>query len=142
MTPSLSMSAYLFCASEFFSLTTFPVHMSFPFFFLHLDKFGSARFLYQSQCRDVCPEAFFHSSRKRCEPCPADCIICSSAYHCLHCSPGHQLRSGQCLPLECSAGKRCWWRHIRLFYMHNVTMENTLCLFCSRDAEQVGQHFE
>ncbi|XP_049434017.1 proprotein convertase subtilisin/kexin type 5b isoform X1 [Epinephelus fuscoguttatus] len=69
------------------------------------DKFGGPRYLYQSQCRDVCPEGFFSSSRKRCEHCPTDCIICSSAEHCLHCSPGHKLRNGQCVPLECSAGE-------------------------------------
>ncbi|KAK9523367.1 hypothetical protein VZT92_019778 [Zoarces viviparus] len=69
------------------------------------DKFEVARYLFQSQCRDVCPEGFFHSSRRRCEPCPADCIVCSSADHCLHCSTGHKLRSGQCVPLECSAGE-------------------------------------
>uniref|UniRef100_A0A8D3C3B0 Proprotein convertase subtilisin/kexin type 5b n=1 Tax=Scophthalmus maximus TaxID=52904 RepID=A0A8D3C3B0_SCOMX len=71
------------------------------------DKFGEARYFFQGQCRDVCPEGFFHSARSRCEPCPADCIICTAADHCLHCSQGHTPRNGRCVPLECSAGERC-----------------------------------
>uniref|UniRef100_A0A7N6B092 P/Homo B domain-containing protein n=1 Tax=Anabas testudineus TaxID=64144 RepID=A0A7N6B092_ANATE len=70
------------------------------------DRFGMARYLFQGQCRHVCPEGFFHSARSRCEPCPADCIMCTAADRCLHCSPGHKLRNGQCVPLECSAGER------------------------------------
>uniref|UniRef100_A0A8D3DY87 Proprotein convertase subtilisin/kexin type 5b n=1 Tax=Scophthalmus maximus TaxID=52904 RepID=A0A8D3DY87_SCOMX len=69
------------------------------------DKFGEARYFFQGQCRDVCPEGFFHSARSRCEPCPADCIICTAADHCLHCSQGHTPRNGRCVPLECSAGE-------------------------------------
>uniref|UniRef100_A0A3Q3MWA6 Proprotein convertase subtilisin/kexin type 5b n=1 Tax=Mastacembelus armatus TaxID=205130 RepID=A0A3Q3MWA6_9TELE len=69
------------------------------------DRFGVSRYLYQGQCRDVCPEGFFHSARRRCDPCPAHCIICTAADRCLHCSPGHKLRNGQCVPLECSAGE-------------------------------------
>ncbi|KAI4821159.1 hypothetical protein KUCAC02_029106, partial [Chaenocephalus aceratus] len=69
------------------------------------DKFNVARYLFHNQCRDVCPEGFFHSRWRRCEACPADCIICSSADHCLHCGPGHQLRDSKCVPLECSAGQ-------------------------------------
>ncbi|XP_076586661.1 proprotein convertase subtilisin/kexin type 5-like, partial [Chaetodon auriga] len=69
------------------------------------DKLGVARYLFHGQCRDVCPEGFFHSARKQCEPCPADCLICTAADHCLHCSPGHRLRNNQCVPLECTAGE-------------------------------------
>ncbi|KAL6114118.1 pcsk5 [Pungitius sinensis] len=69
------------------------------------DKFEVARYLFQSQCRDVCPEGFFHSSRSRCEPCPGNCLMCSSEDHCLHCSQGHKLRNGQCVPMECSTGE-------------------------------------
>ncbi|KAA8592193.1 hypothetical protein FQN60_017648 [Etheostoma spectabile] len=87
------------------------------------DKFGVARYLFQSQCRDVCPEGFFHSSRRLCEPCPADCIICSSADHCLHCSPGHKLRNGQCVALECSSGEV-------------ADAENEDCFPCDEGCEQ------
>ncbi|XP_010777410.1 proprotein convertase subtilisin/kexin type 5b isoform X2 [Notothenia coriiceps] len=69
------------------------------------DKFNVARYLFHNQCRDVCPEGFFHSRWRRCEACPAECIICLSADHCLHCGPGHQLRDSKCVPLECSAGQ-------------------------------------
>uniref|UniRef100_A0A8C4EH67 Proprotein convertase subtilisin/kexin type 5b n=1 Tax=Dicentrarchus labrax TaxID=13489 RepID=A0A8C4EH67_DICLA len=71
------------------------------------DRFGVARYFFQGQCRDVCPEGYFHSARKLCESCPTDCIICTAADHCLHCSSGHRLRNGRCVPLECSAGERC-----------------------------------
>nr|XP_020458069.1 proprotein convertase subtilisin/kexin type 5-like [Monopterus albus] len=69
------------------------------------DRFGVARYLYQSQCRAVCPEGFFHSARRRCEPCPAECIICTAAHHCLHCSQEYKLRNGQCERLKCSEGE-------------------------------------
>lgn len=102
--------AFLICASVLFvlhlSVKVFPIHISFSFFLLHLDKFGVARYLFQGECRDVCPESFFHSTRNLCEPCPADCIICGAAAYCLRCSPGHNLRNGQCIPLDCSAGER------------------------------------
>ncbi|CAB1456489.1 unnamed protein product [Pleuronectes platessa] len=69
------------------------------------DKFGETRYFFQGQCRDVCPEGFFHSVWKECEPCPEDCLICTAVNHCLHCSPGHKPRNGLCVPLECSAGE-------------------------------------
>ncbi|XP_078141236.1 proprotein convertase subtilisin/kexin type 5b isoform X1 [Centroberyx gerrardi] len=69
------------------------------------DKFGVDRYQYQGQCRDVCPEGFFHSWRRRCEPCPADCTVCTAADRCLHCGPGHNLRDERCVPLECGAGE-------------------------------------
>lgn len=75
-------------------------------FLPHSDKFGDPRYLFQGQCRDVCPEGFFHSKRKLCEPCSENCAICVAADRCLHCGPGHKLRNGQCIPLECSTGER------------------------------------
>ncbi|XP_071385584.1 proprotein convertase subtilisin/kexin type 5-like [Centroberyx affinis] len=69
------------------------------------DRFGVDRYQFQGQCRDVCPEGFFHSWRRRCEPCPADCTVCTAADHCLHCAPGHKLRDKRCIPLECGAGE-------------------------------------
>lgn len=75
------------------------------FHFSCSDKFGVARYLFQGQCRDVCPEGFFHSARKLCEPCPADCGACVAADRCLSCSPGHKLRDNQCVPLVCSEGE-------------------------------------
>ncbi|XP_061623990.1 proprotein convertase subtilisin/kexin type 5b isoform X1 [Phyllopteryx taeniolatus] len=65
------------------------------------DMFDVPRYLFGGQCRDVCPEAFFHSVYKRCEPCASDCVACASASRCLSCSPGHKLREEQCFPLEC-----------------------------------------
>uniref|UniRef100_A0A674NA07 Proprotein convertase subtilisin/kexin type 5b n=1 Tax=Takifugu rubripes TaxID=31033 RepID=A0A674NA07_TAKRU len=71
------------------------------------DKFGVARYLFQGQCRDVCPEGFFHSAGKSCDPCPADCGACAAADRCLSCSPGHKLRDNQCVPLVCRPPKFC-----------------------------------
>ena len=76
------------------------------FHFPRSDKFGVARYLFQGRCRDVCPEGFFHSARKRCEPCPAYCLVCVAADRCLSCSPGHKLRDRRCSPLVCSTGER------------------------------------
>uniref|UniRef100_A0AAQ6AG67 P/Homo B domain-containing protein n=1 Tax=Amphiprion ocellaris TaxID=80972 RepID=A0AAQ6AG67_AMPOC len=73
-------------------------------FLLYPDKFGDSRYLFKGQCLDVCPEGFFGSARKRCEPCAAECFICSAANLCLHCSPGYNLKNGLCIPLKCSAG--------------------------------------
>ncbi|KAM9823350.1 proprotein convertase subtilisin/kexin type 5-like [Syngnathus typhle] len=69
------------------------------------DMFDVSRYLFEKKCRDVCPEGFFHSERKRCEPCASDCLVCTSASRCLGCSPGHKLKQGQCFPLECSTGE-------------------------------------
>ncbi|KAM9360686.1 proprotein convertase subtilisin/kexin type 5-like [Symphorus nematophorus] len=87
------------------------------------DKFGVARYLFHHQCRDVCPEGFFHSARRRCEPCAAECIICTAEEHCLHCSPGHKLRNAHCVPLECSAGEV-------------ADAENEDCLHCDEGCKQ------
>uniref|UniRef100_A0A3P9MI74 Proprotein convertase subtilisin/kexin type 5b n=1 Tax=Oryzias latipes TaxID=8090 RepID=A0A3P9MI74_ORYLA len=69
------------------------------------DRFGVTRYLFQNQCREVCPEGFYQSARMRCDPCPADCTVCAAADHCLQCSPGHMLRHDHCVPLECSTGE-------------------------------------
>uniref|UniRef100_A0A673CQX7 P/Homo B domain-containing protein n=1 Tax=Sphaeramia orbicularis TaxID=375764 RepID=A0A673CQX7_9TELE len=69
------------------------------------DMLGVSRYLFEGQCREACPEGFFHSAWKRCEPCPADCLVCTAVFHCLRCSAGHMLRKGQCVPLECSTGE-------------------------------------
>lgn len=92
-----SLSTYLCCASKHF----------FVYLCLHLDRFGVTRYLFQNQCREVCPEGFFQSARMRCDPCPADCSVCAAADHCLQCSPGHKLRHDHCFQLECSTGERC-----------------------------------
>lgn len=68
------------------------------------DKFGVLRYLFQGQCRGACPEGFYHSKRNQCKPCSDHCAICLAEEHCLHCSPGHQLRKGKCVPLECGTG--------------------------------------
>uniref|UniRef100_A0A8C6U283 Proprotein convertase subtilisin/kexin type 5b n=1 Tax=Neogobius melanostomus TaxID=47308 RepID=A0A8C6U283_9GOBI len=69
------------------------------------DVHGVARYLFEGECRQSCPEGHFHSAWSRCEPCPDDCLTCSSALHCVHCGPRYRLRAGQCVPLQCSDGE-------------------------------------
>lgn len=72
------------------------------------DMFGVARYLFKGQCLDVCPEGLFQfegSEGRRCDVCPAHCIICTETDRCLQCSPGHKLRNGHCIPLHCSTGE-------------------------------------
>uniref|UniRef100_A0A3Q2FDF8 Proprotein convertase subtilisin/kexin type 5b n=1 Tax=Cyprinodon variegatus TaxID=28743 RepID=A0A3Q2FDF8_CYPVA len=66
------------------------------------DKFGVPRYLFQSQCREACPEGFFHSARMSCEPCPAECIVCAASDRCVQCSMGYTLKYGHCVKLECT----------------------------------------
>ncbi|KAM9742841.1 proprotein convertase subtilisin/kexin type 5b isoform 1-T1 [Menidia menidia] len=87
------------------------------------DTFGVARYLFQSQCRETCPEKFFHSGRMRCEACPEDCIICAAANHCLRCSPGHKLKDAHCVPLECDKDEVS-------------DAENEGCLHCDEGCEK------
>lgn len=101
--PVLCISIVCFLFQFLFSQNIFRTDF---LFLLHPDRFGMATYLFQGQCRHVCPEGLFHSARRRCEPCPADCVICIAADRCLDCSPGHKLRYGQCVPLECRAGER------------------------------------
>ncbi|KAG7223418.1 hypothetical protein INR49_015521 [Caranx melampygus] len=68
------------------------------------DKFDVVRYLFKGQCREVCPEGFFHS-RHQCEPCAAQCTTCTAADHCLHCNSGYEIRNGRCVPLKCSPGQ-------------------------------------
>ncbi|XP_035999655.1 proprotein convertase subtilisin/kexin type 5b isoform X2 [Fundulus heteroclitus] len=69
------------------------------------DRFDVPRYLFESQCREACPEGFFHSAGMRCEQCPAECISCVAAERCVQCSPGYKLKNSLCVQLECSTGK-------------------------------------
>ncbi|XP_030000063.1 proprotein convertase subtilisin/kexin type 5-like [Sphaeramia orbicularis] len=96
------------------------------------DMLGVSRYLFEGQCREACPEGFFHSAWKRCEPCPADCLVCTAVFHCLRCSAGHMLRKGQCVPLECSTGE-------------TADAEKKDCLPCDEGCKQCkhrGTHHE
>uniref|UniRef100_A0A8B9LCK8 Proprotein convertase subtilisin/kexin type 5 n=1 Tax=Astyanax mexicanus TaxID=7994 RepID=A0A8B9LCK8_ASTMX len=65
------------------------------------DKFGVERYLFEKQCRDRCPEKHFPSSGNVCEPCPPNCLVCSSGSRCLHCAASHYHKDGTCIKLEC-----------------------------------------
>ncbi|XP_063753552.1 proprotein convertase subtilisin/kexin type 5-like [Eleginops maclovinus] len=124
---------------NFYSTTTFFT------FVVPLDKFQVARYLFYNQCRDVCPEGFFHSKWKRCEACPAECIICSSTEHCLQCSPGHQLRNNKCVPLECNAGQvadadaeDCVPCNMGCKQCERKDSRDEVCLKCEDDFYQLG----
>uniref|UniRef100_A0A3Q2P1X4 SPC3 n=1 Tax=Fundulus heteroclitus TaxID=8078 RepID=A0A3Q2P1X4_FUNHE len=69
------------------------------------DKFGLERYLHQGLCLDACPEAFYHTSKRTCEPCSENCRLCSSPNHCLQCNSSYYVSDGRCLKLECGEGE-------------------------------------
>ncbi|KAJ3604400.1 hypothetical protein NHX12_029141 [Muraenolepis orangiensis] len=69
------------------------------------DKFGIQHYLLQGECRASCPGGTFHSRGARCEPCAADCTLCTGPELCLRCRPGLSPRGGRCLPLLCGDGE-------------------------------------
>uniref|UniRef100_A0AAV2MQD7 P/Homo B domain-containing protein n=1 Tax=Knipowitschia caucasica TaxID=637954 RepID=A0AAV2MQD7_KNICA len=113
------------------------------------DAHGVERFLFEGQCRLSCPEGHFHSLLRRCELCPEHCSSCASALLCVHCGPGHRLRAGHCVPLQCSQGevadsrseacvpcdegcKEC--RHKD----EGAAVQSTVCVHCEEDYYQLG----
>lgn len=69
------------------------------------DKFGVERYLYKGQCLDACPEAFYHTKERSCEPCSDHCWLCTSSTHCLKCNSSYYVSDGACTKLECGEGK-------------------------------------
>uniref|UniRef100_A0A8C3AXM3 Proprotein convertase subtilisin/kexin type 5a n=1 Tax=Cyclopterus lumpus TaxID=8103 RepID=A0A8C3AXM3_CYCLU len=70
------------------------------------DKFELERYLYEGLCLDACPEAFYHTEERSCEPCSDHCRLCTSPTHCLQCdSSSSYLSDGVCAELECGEGE-------------------------------------
>uniref|UniRef100_A0A3B3TR78 Proprotein convertase subtilisin/kexin type 5a n=1 Tax=Poecilia latipinna TaxID=48699 RepID=A0A3B3TR78_9TELE len=69
------------------------------------DKFGVERYLHQGQCLDACPETFYHTSKRTCQPCSENCRLCSSPNHCLQCNSSFYVSDGRCVKLECGEGR-------------------------------------
>nr|XP_019937280.1 PREDICTED: proprotein convertase subtilisin/kexin type 5-like [Paralichthys olivaceus] len=69
------------------------------------DKFGVERYLYKGQCLDACPEAFYHTKERSCEPCSDHCRLCTSPSHCLRCNSSYYVSDGACVKLECGEGE-------------------------------------
>ncbi|XP_072310817.1 proprotein convertase subtilisin/kexin type 5 [Eucyclogobius newberryi] len=69
------------------------------------DKFGMARYLFMGQCVDVCPESFYHTKEKSCEPCSDHCQLCSGPTHCLKCNSSYYISDGLCNKRECGEGE-------------------------------------
>uniref|UniRef100_A0A3B4X2F5 SPC3 n=1 Tax=Seriola lalandi dorsalis TaxID=1841481 RepID=A0A3B4X2F5_SERLL len=69
------------------------------------DKFGLERYLYKGQCLDACPEAFYHTKERSCEPCSDHCRLCTSPTHCLKCNSSYYVSDGACAKLECGEGE-------------------------------------
>ncbi|XP_014834699.1 PREDICTED: proprotein convertase subtilisin/kexin type 5-like [Poecilia mexicana] len=69
------------------------------------DKFGVERYLHQGQCLDACPETFYHTSKRTCQPCSENCRLCSSPNHCLQCNSSFYVSDGRCVKLECGEGE-------------------------------------
>lgn len=88
----------------------------FSFFFS--DKFGMERYLHKGLCLDACPEAFYHTNSRTCEPCSQHCQLCTSPNHCLKCNSSFYVSDGVCEKLECGEGKQG----------HNVTYERAIFL--------------
>jgi len=69
------------------------------------DKFEVERYLHGGLCLDACPEAFYHSEERRCEPCSDRCRFCTGPTRCLQCNASY-LSHGVCVKLECGEGKQ------------------------------------
>ncbi|XP_045923579.1 proprotein convertase subtilisin/kexin type 5-like [Micropterus dolomieu] len=69
------------------------------------DKFEMERYLYKGQCLDACPEAFYHTKERTCEPCSDHCQLCTSPTHCLKCNSSYYVSDGVCAKLECGEGE-------------------------------------
>ncbi|XP_061733261.1 proprotein convertase subtilisin/kexin type 5-like [Nerophis ophidion] len=68
------------------------------------DKFGMERYLHEGNCVDTCPEAFYHTKDRNCEPCSDHCKLCTSFDHCLKCNSSYYVSEGSCVKLECGEG--------------------------------------
>uniref|UniRef100_A0A3Q4GEQ2 Proprotein convertase subtilisin/kexin type 5-like n=1 Tax=Neolamprologus brichardi TaxID=32507 RepID=A0A3Q4GEQ2_NEOBR len=69
------------------------------------DKFKVERYLYKGMCLDVCPEAFYHTKQRTCEPCVDHCRLCTGPNHCLKCNSSYYVSDGSCVKLECGEGE-------------------------------------
>ncbi|XP_054613481.1 proprotein convertase subtilisin/kexin type 5 isoform X1 [Dunckerocampus dactyliophorus] len=69
------------------------------------DKFGMERYLHGDRCVDTCPEAFYHTKERSCEPCSDNCRLCTSSVHCLKCNSSYYVSEGACAKLECGEGE-------------------------------------
>ncbi|KAJ8347152.1 hypothetical protein SKAU_G00285530 [Synaphobranchus kaupii] len=69
------------------------------------DNFGVERFLFRSQCVNVCPERHFQSEGRTCDPCPENCRACSGPNWCLSCNSSYFPSDGVCTRLECGEGE-------------------------------------
>ncbi|XP_072564200.1 proprotein convertase subtilisin/kexin type 5b isoform X2 [Paramormyrops kingsleyae] len=65
------------------------------------DRFGMERYLFRSQCREVCPTAYYHSQSRTCEPCAQNCDLCTTPNRCLKCASHYYLEEGSCTKLTC-----------------------------------------
>ncbi|XP_073723703.1 proprotein convertase subtilisin/kexin type 5b isoform X1 [Misgurnus anguillicaudatus] len=68
------------------------------------DRYGVERYLFEGECRDSCPEGYYHSSSGTCDPCPPNCTVCISTDHCLYCAPSYYPTDGKCVKLQCGEG--------------------------------------
>uniref|UniRef100_A0A672IDD8 Proprotein convertase subtilisin/kexin type 5a n=1 Tax=Salarias fasciatus TaxID=181472 RepID=A0A672IDD8_SALFA len=69
------------------------------------DKFGVERYLHGGRCVDACPEAFYHTAERRCEPCSPHCRRCSGTARCLSCHSPYYVSDGRCAKPECGEGE-------------------------------------
>uniref|UniRef100_A0A6Q2XSN0 P/Homo B domain-containing protein n=1 Tax=Esox lucius TaxID=8010 RepID=A0A6Q2XSN0_ESOLU len=91
------------------------------------DKFQTDRYLYGGECREVCPEGFFHSLLRRCEACPVNCSACT----------GHTFTSHYCLQFGTDCHKSCPDRTynegtacVKCEDKHCVNCDQSQCYWC------------
>ncbi|MBN3318924.1 PCSK5 convertase, partial [Atractosteus spatula] len=69
------------------------------------DKHRNDRYYFQGECKESCPEHYYHSIEQTCEPCPANCKVCTRADRCLKCDSGFRHIDGKCEKQECGEGE-------------------------------------
>ncbi|MGH0154134.1 UNVERIFIED_CONTAM: hypothetical protein FKN15_026176, partial [Acipenser sinensis] len=69
------------------------------------DKFGNNRYLFQGECKEVCPQGYYPSAEQICQQCPDNCEACERANECLKCSSGYYPSDGECIKLNCEEGE-------------------------------------
>lgn len=80
----------------------------FFFYFFHQDKNGRIGYLYNGECKRVCPQGYF-TFENTCVQCPENCEFCKSQTKCDKCLESFFPVNGACQELECPEGTSPGW---------------------------------
>ncbi|CAL8278916.1 unnamed protein product [Merluccius merluccius] len=69
------------------------------------DKFRMERYLHEGRCVETCPDSFYHTDTKTCQPCSHHCRLCGGPGRCLACNSSYYLSDGACVKQECGEGE-------------------------------------